>query len=52
MADLDLSYTPAHELAARIRDVCLRAIAADGVVAEREMGLFDLLDELLPHTPS
>jgi hypothetical protein len=28
--------------------VALRAIAADGHVAEREMDLFDVLDELLP----
>lgn len=35
-------------LAARVRDAALRAIASDGVVEEREMALFDLLDELLP----
>lgn len=35
-------------LATRIRQECLRAIASDGVVDEREMELFDLLDELLP----
>lgn len=38
------------ELADTVRDVALRAIAADGVVDEREMELFDLLDELLPRT--
>jgi len=36
------------ELADTVRDVALRAIAADGVVDEREMELFELLDELLP----
>jgi hypothetical protein len=36
------------ELADTVRDVALRAIAADGKVDEREMELFDLLDELLP----
>ena len=35
-------------LATRIRQECLRAIASDGVVDEREMELFELLDELLP----
>jgi len=35
-------------LAARVRDVALRAIASDGRVMAREMELFDLLDELLP----
>ncbi|HEY8072988.1 MAG TPA: hypothetical protein VIF62_02735 [Labilithrix sp.] len=36
------------ELADTVRDVALKAIAADGVVTEDEMELFDLLDELLP----
>lgn len=31
-----------------VRDVALRAIAADGHVAGTELELFDLLDELLP----
>ena len=35
-------------LAVRVREVALRAIAADGKVDEREMELWDLLDELLP----
>jgi hypothetical protein len=40
------------ELAAAVRDVALRAIAADGRVMPREMELFDLLDELLPRAAS
>jgi uncharacterized membrane protein YebE (DUF533 family) len=36
------------DLAHAVRAVALRAIAADGHVAEREMDLFDVLDELLP----
>lgn len=39
------------ELAARVRDVALRAIAADGRVAERELEMFDALDALLPDAP-
>jgi hypothetical protein len=39
------------ELADTVRDVALRAIAADGKVDPREMELFDLLDELLPGGP-
>jgi hypothetical protein len=39
------------ELASTVRAVALRAIASDGRVLEREMHLFDLLDELLPPTP-
>lgn len=35
-------------LADAVRAVALRAIAADGVVAPKEMQLFDLLDVLLP----
>lgn len=35
-------------LADRVRDVALRAIAADGRVADPEMDLFDVLDALLP----
>lgn len=35
-------------LAAAVRTVALRAIAADGRVAPQEMQLFDLLDALLP----
>lgn len=36
------------EIANAIRHVVLRAIASDGVVAETEMNLFELLDDLLP----
>jgi hypothetical protein len=39
-------------LAATVRDVALRAIASDGRVLPREMELFDLLDELLPSSPT
>lgn len=39
-------------LARAVRDVALRAIASDGKVLPREMELFDLLDELLPHAPN
>lgn len=35
-------------LAAHVRDAALRAIAADGRVKNRELAMFDLLDELLP----
>lgn len=35
-------------LAGAVRAVALRAIAADGLVAPKEMQLFDLLDALLP----
>jgi hypothetical protein len=35
-------------LAALVREVALRAIAADGEVEDREMELWDLLDVLLP----
>jgi hypothetical protein len=35
-------------LAASVRAIALRAIAADGRVAPTEMKMFDLLDELLP----
>jgi hypothetical protein len=35
-------------LAAAVRQVALRAIAADGRVHQDEMTMFDLLDELLP----
>ena len=38
--------------AMEIREACLRAIASDGVVEEREMELFELLDELLPLGPA
>jgi hypothetical protein len=38
-------------LAATVRAAALRAIASDGWVAQREMALFDLLDELLPRAP-
>jgi hypothetical protein len=38
-------------LAQIVRDVALRAIAADGRVEPEEMALFDLLDELLPCDP-
>jgi len=45
----DVDPTRIHPaLAARVRDVALRAIAADGRVDEQEMELWDLLDELLP----
>jgi len=37
-----------RELAASVRQIALRAIAADGCVAPSEMALFELLDELLP----
>ena len=36
------------DLADRVRQVALRAIAADGRVADPEMDLFDVLDALLP----
>ena len=39
-------------LARTVRDVALRAIASDGRVLPCEMELFDLLDELLPSSPS
>ena len=48
--DIDPTRVPS-ELASTVRDVALRAIASDGRVLEREMHLFDLLDELLPPTP-
>jgi hypothetical protein len=35
-------------LAASVREIALRAIAADGRVARTEIAMFDLLDELLP----
>ncbi len=38
-------------LAERVREVALRAIAADGAVEERELELFDVLDDLLPGRP-
>lgn len=37
-----------RSLVGSVRDVALRAIAADGRVAPSEMAMFDLLDELLP----
>jgi len=36
-------------LADKVRDVALRAIAADGRVLPEEMSMFDLLDALLPN---
>jgi hypothetical protein len=39
-------------LACTVRDVALRAIASDGHVDEREMAMFELLDDLLPEPPS
>lgn len=44
---VDPLTVPAH-LASIIREVALRAIAADGLVRPHEMELWDLLDELLP----
>lgn len=49
--DVDPTRVPAA-LAATVRDVALRAIASDGRVLEREMDLFELLDELLPSAPA
>lgn len=37
-------------LADAVRSVALRAIAADGVIARKEIALFDLLDALLPRS--
>lgn len=45
--DVDPGRVP-RSLAASVRRVALRAIAADGRVAPNEMRMFDLLDELLP----
>lgn len=45
--EVDPARVPAP-LADAVRAVALRAIAADGVVAPKEMELFDLLDALLP----
>ena len=45
--DVDPSRIPVS-LAASVREVALRAIAADGRVAPTEIAMFDLLDELLP----
>ena len=47
--DIDPTRVPSA-LAATVRDVALRAIASDGRVVEREMHMFELLDELLPRT--
>lgn len=40
------------EIAEYVRNAALRAIASDGRVEPGEMELFDLLDELLPASPS
>jgi hypothetical protein len=47
--DVDPARIP-PALADTVRDVALRAIAADGRVAPREMTMFHLLDELLPRS--
>ena len=45
--DVDPARVPPF-LADAVRAVALRAIAADGVIAPKEMQLFELLDALLP----
>ena len=45
--DVDPGRVP-RSLAASVRTIALRAIAADGHVAPTEMLMFDLLDRLLP----
>lgn len=49
-SEIDPTAVP-PELARRVRDVALRAIASDGRVEPSELALFDLLDELLPGAP-
>lgn len=45
--DVDPGRVP-RSLAATVRTIALRAIAADGRVEPHEMRMFHLLDELLP----
>lgn len=50
--DIDPTEVRSRETADVIRGIALRAIAADGVVAEEEMRMFELLDDLLPRPPT